>query len=211
MQKIMIAAVVALAGGAQGQNLLGNGGFEAQVNFDGNDSGNWNSFFGGADFQQSESIVPGVSDGPAAEGAQVLQIGTFNTSNTFVGVTQTVPVSGGLDYTFAFQAREIIQNGIFAEYRIEWKDAGGSFIGGQFDLNTNLDAGLSSDFQPFSLTATAPAGAATGTVVIAVQPFGSAAPFEGFIQLDAASFLPAPASAALLGLGGLAAARRRRA
>ncbi|MEL6795878.1 MAG: hypothetical protein AAFO89_03550 [Planctomycetota bacterium] len=211
MQKIMIAGVVALAGGAQGQNLLGNGGFEAQVNFDGNDSGNWNSFFGGADFQQSESIVPGVSDGPAAEGAQVLQIGTFNTSNTFVGVTQTVPVSGGLDYTFAFQAREIVQNGIFAEYRIEWKDAGGSFIGGQFDLNTNLDAGLSSDFQPFSLTATAPAGAATGTVVIAVQTFGSAAPFEGFIQIDDASFIPAPASAALLGLGGLAAARRRRA
>ncbi|MEL7483126.1 MAG: PEP-CTERM sorting domain-containing protein [Planctomycetota bacterium] len=206
MQKIMIATVVAIAGGVQGQNLLSNGGFEVGINYDGNDSGNWNAFFGGADFQQAEVVAE-----TGGSGAQAMQIGTFNTANTFVGITQTVPVSGGSEYTFDFLAREVIQNGIFAEYRIEWKDAGGAFIGGQFDLNTNLDAGLTSSFQPFSLTATAPAGAATGTVVIAVQTFGSAAPFEGFIQIDDASFIPAPATAALMGLGGLAAARRRRA
>lgn len=208
MQKIMIAAVVAVAGGVQGQNLLGNGGFEVGINYDGNDSGNWNAFFGGAEFQQAEVVAE-----TGGSGAQAMQIGTFNTANTFVGITQTAPVTAGTEYVFDFLAREVVQNGIFAEYRIEWKDAGGGFIGGQFDLNTNLDGGLTPTFAPFSLTATAPAGAATGTVVIAVQTFGSAAPFEGFIQIDDASFavVPAPASAALLGLGGLAAARRRRA
>lgn len=206
MQKIMIATMIVAAGSVSAQNLLGNGGFEVGINYDGNDSGNWNAFFGGADFQQAEIVAETSGAGDFA-----MQIGTFNTANTFVGITQTAPVSAGSEYTFSFLAREVVQNGIFAEYRIEWKDAGGNFIGGQFDLNTNLDAGLTSTFAPFSLTATAPAGAATGTVVVAVQTFGSAAPYEGFIQLDEASFIPAPASAALLGLGGLAAARRRRA
>lgn len=208
MKSMMIATMVALAGSAGAQNLLSNGSFESGINYDGNDNGNWNAFFGGADFQQVEVVVP---VDPAADGTQVLQIGTFNTANTFVGTTQTVPVSAGNEYTFSFQAREIIQNGIFAEYRIEWKDAFGAIIGGQFDLNTNLDSVLTTDWAPYSLTATAPAGAATATVVIAVQTFGSAAPYEGFIQIDEASFVPGPASAALLGLAGLAAARRRRA
>ncbi len=192
-----------------GVNLLANGGFEVQVNFDGNAVGNWNSFFGGADFQMSESIIP-VPELPPFEGSQVLQIGTFNTPNTFVGVVQNVGVQEGFEYEFSFQGREIVQNGIFAEYRIEWLDSDNNFIGDQFGLNTAFHGDLTADWQEFSLASMAPTGAATANVVIAVQTFGSAAPFEGFIQIDGATFTPAPGTLALLGLAGLGAARRRR-
>jgi len=208
---IGIAAGVTLAitPVASAQNLLSNAGFEVQVNFDGNDVGNWNSFFGGADFQMSESIVP---VDPPIDGTNVLQIGTFNTPNTFVGVTQRVDVEAGMEYEFAMHAREIVQNGIFAEFRIEWVDGGGAIIGDQFALNTAIHDSLTADFQEFSITAEAPTGAVKGVAVIAVQTFGSAAPFEGFIQIDGTSFtkVPAPGTLALLGFGALGVARRRR-
>ncbi len=208
---IAVASGIALmcATGANAQNLLMNSGFEVQVNFDGNDVGNWNSFFGGADFQMSEQVDP---VGPTIDGDFVLQIGTFNTPNTFVGVTQRVGVAEGMEYEFSMFAREIVQNGIFAEFRIEWVDAGGAIIGDQFGLNTAIHDSLTADFQEFSITAEAPTGAVTAVAVIAVQTFGSAAPYEGFIQIDGTSFskVPAPGTLALLGLGAMGAARRRR-
>ncbi len=205
---IVSGVMLAATTGANAQNLLFNASFENQVNFDGNDVGNWNSFFGGADFQMSEQVL----GPPTVDGDFVLQIGTFNTVNTFVGVTQRVGVEAGMEYEFSMFAREVIQNGIFAEYRIEWVDAGGVIIGDQFGLNTAFHDDLTSDFQEFSLTAEAPTGAVTAVAVIAVQTFGSAAPHEGFIQIDAASFskVPAPGTLALLGLGAMGVARRRR-
>lgn len=207
---IALAAGVLLTAstGAMAQNLLSNAGFEMQVNFDGNDVGNWNSFFGGADFQMSEHVL----GPPTVDGDFVLQIGTFNTANTFVGVTQRVGVDEGMEYEFSIFAREVVQNGINAEFRIEWVDSGGNIIGDQFALNTPIQDLLTADFQEFSISAVAPTGAVNAVAVIAVQTFGAASPFEGFIQIDGTSFskIPAPGTLALLGLGALGAARRRR-
>ena len=207
---IAIASGVLLSAtaGANAQNLLSNAGFEVQVNFDGNDVGNWNSFFGGADFQMSEQVL----GPPTVDGDFVLQIGTFNTENTFVGVTQRVGVEEGMEYEFSIFAREVVQNGINAEFRIEWVDAANNIIGDQFGLNTPIQDLLTSDFEEFSITAEAPTGAVTAVAVIAVATFGTASPYEGFIQIDGTSFtkVPAPGTLALLGLGAMGAARRRR-
>ncbi|MEM1331740.1 MAG: hypothetical protein AAGG07_14420 [Planctomycetota bacterium] len=202
---IFVAAVVAAAGSAQAglANQLANAGFEMAPNYDGNDVGNWAAFFGGADFQQVEIV-----DQPFA-GDFSLQIGTFNTPNTFAGATQRVAVQGGLESTFSFYARSVVANGALYEYRIEWRDAAGDFIGDQFALNTALNA--TTDWEQYGVTAVAPANAEFASVVIAVQTFGGSAPHEGFSQFDNASFtqVPAPAGAALLGLAGFAARRRR--
>ncbi|MEL6329768.1 MAG: hypothetical protein AAFR38_08910 [Planctomycetota bacterium] len=213
MKNMSVLALAAFAGAASGQNLLSNAGFEMALNYDGNSVGNWNAFFGGADFQQAEVVDP-LGSSPAAaptEGALALQIGTFNTSDTFVGVVQNVGgIAAGTEYTFSFDARQVVQNGAFVEFRIEWLDSGGNFVGGQFDLNTGITGSLTDAFQGFSLSAVAPVGAVAANAVIAAQTFGSNAPFEGFFQFDNASFIPAPGAAAAFGLVGLAATRRRR-
>lgn len=204
----VIAAVAGIAAAASGQNLLANFSWENAVNFDGNDVGNWNAFFGGAPFQQVEPVTPQV---PATDGALALQIGTTGQADTFVGVTQTVGgIVAGSDYIFSFDSRTQVDMGANAEFRIEWRDSGGNFIGGQFDLTTPIAA--SSGFESQALVSTAPPGAASATVVIALQTFGGVpAPFEGFWQFDNAFFgIPAPSAAGALAMAGLVAARRRR-
>lgn len=213
MRRAQILAVAVASAAAfpafAGVNLLSNAGFESGLNYDGNSVGNWAAFFGGAEFQMSESITP---VDPPIDGTQVLQIGTFNTPNTFVGVVQRVDIMEGMEYEFSMWAREIVQNGIFAEFRIEWLDASGAFIGDQFALNTPITDLLDVDFQQFSVSGVAPTGAVFANAVVAVQTFGSAAPFEGFIQVDGASLVkvPAPASLMLFGGASLIASRRRR-
>ncbi|MEM7754071.1 MAG: hypothetical protein AAF297_00370 [Planctomycetota bacterium] len=210
------AAFVALAVAgsvASGQNLLSNGSFESALNYDGNAVGNWNAFFGGADFQQAEIVDPlgGLLPTAAPDGVSVLQVITAGTANTFVGVVQNVAASEGLEYEFEFLARSIDPMGAFSEFRIEWLDAGGAFIGGQFDLNNGITDDLTGDFESFSLSAVAPTGAASLNVVIASATFGSPGNTSA-IQIDSASLtvVPTPGAAAVLGLAGLAAVRRRR-
>lgn len=207
---IACAAAAGIVSAASGQNLLMNGSFESALNYDGNDVGNWNAFFGGAPFQMAESITP-LPELPPIDGTQVLQIGTTGQPDTFVGVTQRVAVNGDAEYTFSFYAREIVDMGYNAEFRIEWYDAGGAVIGDQFGLNQDITASLTDSFQLYSMTHMAPTNAAFATAVIAMQTFGGVPdPYEGFVQFDGAAFVPAPSAAAMLGLAGLAGVRRRR-
>jgi hypothetical protein len=212
-KKVCLLATVAFAGSANAQLL--NGSFESPINFDGNSAGNWTAFFsGGADFQMAEPVDPtGDPSFPtsAPDGSLVLQIGTVNAINKFVGVVQNVGgVVAGEEFTLSLEARQIVQDGIDLEFRIEWLDADGGFVGDQFAFNQNITDSLTTDFQVFSLTAVAPTNAVAANIVIAGQTFTSFAPFTGFVQVDAVSFVPAPGVAAAFGVVGLGAARRRR-
>ena len=96
------------------------------------------------------------------------------------------------------------------EYRVEWYDGGNNEVG---RLNTVLNSSLTADYQRFSFTDTAPAGAASARLVLAVQSFfhtGNIA--DTSVAWDDASFntVPAPSACAILALGGLFAGRRRR-
>ena len=228
MKKFALCAAVAaagLAGSVQAQNLLNNGGFEDAVGFDFSDPSNWNAFFGGpaGTFLQAFNTV----GAPAHSGNQALELtiqgvldeadphfdGNLTTGfDAFTGHVQTVTgLTAGTEYEFAIWAASLngaTSNG--AEYRIEWQDAMGAEIS---RTNVEFQADLTSDYQRLSFTDVAPTGATQAALVIAVQSFtndGVAANID--IAIDDASFtaVPTPATAALLGLGGLATARRRR-
>lgn len=215
MNKIAIIALAAFAGAASGQNLLNNGGFEDPLGFDFANPFNWNGFFGAP----AGTILEAFNDTGAAplsgNNALVTTIrgvpGVTNGFDAFTGHVQIVPgLAGGTEYDFSVWARTnpAINNG--AEFRIEWQDAGGAEIS---RFNFEIQDLLTSDYQQFSIVQTAPAGTAQAALVIAVQSFtnnGSQA--NTSVAWDDASFtvVPAPASAALLGLAGLSAVRRRR-
>ncbi|MEM8756709.1 MAG: hypothetical protein AAGF47_02880 [Planctomycetota bacterium] len=218
MKKMMLAAAL-IAGTAQGQNLLNNPSFEGPIVFDGSDLTEWNAFFGGPPGTFLESFNDTGATPLSGANAHVTTIqGDLSAGvdgfNAFTGLAQRVDgLSAGAPYEFSIFARSNgnVTNG--AEFRIEWIDAGGAIIGDQFALNTPIQDALTSDYELFSLTAIAPAGAVAANAVLAVQSFLN----DGFladtsVAWDDASFVlvPSPASAALLGLGGLAAARRRR-
>jgi len=90
------------------------------------------------------------------------------------------------------------------EIRIEWRDSVNDV---EITRTPNLTPTPGAQYEPFSLPAVVPAGADTARVVYAIQSFG-AGPNQ-LVRVDDLSFVPEPASLALLSLGGLAMLRRR--
>lgn len=217
MRNTMIVAGIALAGAASGQNLLNNASFEDALGFDFTDVSNWNGFFGGPEGVFLQAFNDTGAAARTGNNALVLTIQGGSTTpgfDSFTGHTQTVGgIVAGQEYELSMWARSngAIEN--VAEYRIEWRDAGGNIIGDQFGLNTSYEAGLTSEYQRFALSAVAPAGAAQASAVFAVQSFannGVLADISVAIDDAALVLVPSPASIAALGLGGLIATGRRR-
>jgi len=209
-----IAAAIALplamtATGASAQNLFGNASFEEPVT-PSNPTffGVWESF--SADNNQAEGPdVARNSDVMPRTGAQHLELAIDNTANTFAGVFQDAPVTPGTEATFSVYAKALAGSNIGPEMRIEWRDEVG-----EVGRTPNFVPTLTEDYTLVELIEMVPANATTARAVFAVQTFGLPDPAgapTGTIFLDDASFVPEPASLALLGLGGLAALSRRRA
>lgn len=163
-------SLVCCSGSAFAQSPVGNGGFETDIIYDAAPVlGNWAAFFGGP----PSSVLDASRNQTAPNsGSFALHMQVSGDGNAFCGVQQ--PISGiqpGVSYTMRIRARRAgnVNNGV--EYRIEWKDANGAFIGDQFGLNTPIAAQLTDTYQTFSLPATAPAGAAAANLVMAVQSF----------------------------------------
>ncbi|RNC82120.1 MAG: PEP-CTERM sorting domain-containing protein [Phycisphaera sp.] len=217
MRKIAILAVAMTAGVASGQNLLNNAGFEDDLGFDFSNVTNWNGFFGGP----AGTLLEAFNDTGTAprSGARALELTIQGDPNfptdgfgAFTGHVQQIPgISEGAEYNLSIWARSNGNVTNAAELRIEWFDAADNNIGSTGNLE--MQDFLTSEYQQFSIGGVAPAGATRANAVVAVQSFlndGIIADIS--IAVDDAEFVlvPAPASAALLGLGGLVAARRRR-
>lgn len=233
---IKIAAVVAgLAGVATGQNLLGNSGFESPILFDVSaaaNPGQWVAFFGGppgtflqsfndtgtAPFEGNNALLTTIA--PALGSST-------DARNAFTGQQQFVQgiIAGGL-YEFSIYARNngsTLNGG--AEFRIEWTDANGNVLDIDGDgavgfdpddvflLNTDITGQLTDEYQLFTLSGIAPAGAAGLNAVFAIQTFAGSGIADISVAFDAASvtLVPAPGAFAALGAAGLLAGRRRRA
>lgn len=210
-------ALAVVAGSAQadfGPNLLNNPGFEDPLGFDFSNPLNWNGFFGG----QPGTFLQAFNDTGAAprSGANALVTtirgvaGVTDGFNGFTGHVQSVfGVVGGTDYELAVWARTnpSINNG--AEFRVEWRDAGGELA----RTNVEIQTLLTGTYARYSVISTAPAGAVEARIVFAVQSFANNGQLaDTSVAWDDASLrsVPTPAAAGLLGMGILAAARRRR-
>lgn len=225
MQKIMIATMIAFAGSVSAQNLLSNGSFEATDASGGDnpDHADWGSF--------NDPNTQFTSASEAFDGNQSLKtFGPFDFIGGGTGVFQQFPVTSGTAYTgeiYALQqSNDALAGDNFGVFKLEFFNANGEFaLGPNGEVNTPLLGwnvfesnafNASSPLDTWTLLGVggvAPSDAVTGqAVIVQVQLGDGAGNFTGgAIFWDSASVVPAPASAALLGLGGLAAARRRRA
>ncbi len=151
--------------------LASNPSFEDPIGMSGDQApGNWNPFDNGGNTSgTADTTAPltGSTHGVAS---------ILGDENSFAGFVQQVDeIVPGEDYTFSFNARSEGANleGIDAEFRLEFIDANGAFVGGQFDNNEAISP--TDSYAPFMQTRTAPAGAVSLRAVIAVQSFGGGA------------------------------------
>ncbi len=194
---LMIAAIATPA--IAGIELTNNGGFEA------GDTSGWESFptanstFLVTNDANSGSFAAEVFNNDLASGAVVKQ------ANLGIGV-----VNAGDEITVSFAAKgEGAVGGVaFAEFFSEI-DGGGT---SSAEILGGAPLALTSEWQTFTYTVIAGADVSGGVTLQFAAVTGGAPGSVSVLFLDdvSVSVIPAPAGAALLGMGGLVAMRRRR-
>jgi len=204
-EKIALASIVLAASSfAASAGLLGNAGFESDIFGDGPPFvGEWESFsldndqFTGADVAFSSTAM-------ARSGDRSLELG-ISIGNSFAGAFQDVDnLSAGDTWTFGGWHKSIGNPG-GTEIRIEWRDSVNDV---EISRTPNFTPMVGTDWEEFAVTDVVPVGADSARVVYAIQSFGGV--LDQSVFVDDTRFVPAPGALALLGLGGLTAARRRR-
>ncbi len=149
--------------------LVSNPSFEDPIGASGETTpGQWNPFDNGGNTSGTTGTtapLTGSSHGVAS---------ILGDENSFAGFVQQVDnIVPGEDYTFSFNARSEGANlaGIDAEFRIEFLDINGTFLGGQFTNNVDFDP--TDTYGLVTQTRTAPATTVSLRAVIAVQSFGA--------------------------------------
>jgi MYXO-CTERM domain-containing protein len=204
MRKVTLtASVLAIAAGVSvsgaGIELTTNGGFEA------GDTSGWTSFptpnstFNLTNDAASGNFAAEVFNNDPASGAVVKQ------ANLGVGVVNAGDI---VNISFAAKGEGAIGGVAFAEFFSEI-DGGGvssSTLLGGAPLN------LTSEYQTFNFSVAAGFDVSGGVTLqfAAVTGANQGSVIVLFIDDVSVSVIPAPAGMAVLGLGGLAAARRRR-
>ncbi|MEO0482407.1 MAG: hypothetical protein AAF138_02185 [Planctomycetota bacterium] len=215
-----IAALTLVAGAAAAQNLLSNAGFETPDASAGDIPGAPPSW-GGFNDPGTQNTTQQIS----LSGAQSFKtFGPFDFIGGGTGIFQAVPATPGETYTGRVFAQnfsgDAIQGDSFGVFKLEFLDAGGGLVGGTPLLGVNvfesapINASSPQDqWLELGTGGIAPAGTAlVQAVLVQVQLGDGAGNFVGgaIFWDDAFVAVPAPATAAFLGLGGLAAVRRRR-
>lgn len=196
------AIALALTAGAANASFLeltSNGGFEA------GDTSDWLYF----PVPASTFDVTGDSSSGAFAGELVNttsgSAAIIKQANLGIGI-----VTAGQEVTISFDAKGFGANGgvAFAEFFSEIDGGGVS----SSEILSGAPLGLTNDYQTFSFTTFAGPDVSAGITLQIVAVTGANIGSESTIFIDnvSVSVVPTPASAAILGLGGLAAARRRR-
>ncbi len=214
MSLVAIAMLSGIAANAAAQNVLLNSGFEAGS---GADAADWAEIVGGPSGTAGRSSAMPNSgafsaymsfdhiNNPAAGGAyfmeQVLPVGSINPMTQY-------------DLAFAAKADSTNFTGMDTFFQILWLDQDGSNGGGvQGEMLTSLiGLGISDSYQQFSVNGlNVPAGADSLLIRFQISA-GAVDNIANGLYVDDVSLapVPTPASAALLGLGGLLTAHRRR-
>jgi hypothetical protein len=186
-----LAALIASTALAQ----VANPGFESPIAADGPPFvGSWESFSGGAGATSATStLMPRT-------GAQHLDMTISATDNTFAGVFQDIPgMLPGTPVTYSLWHKRVGVLDLDAEVRIEWRNS----VSNTEISRTQLvpTAAITTDYTLFALPDVVPAGVDTARIVYALQTFSGGAANTGTVYVDDVTFIPEPASAALVGLG----------
>jgi MYXO-CTERM domain-containing protein len=203
---IAASATVASAG-----NIVLNAGYEAGS---GADAADWAEIIGGPSGTVGRSTANPFSgdysaymsfdhiNNPAAGGAYFIE------QNQPVG-----SVTAGTDYTLSFYAAVDSTDfvGMDTFVQILWLDQDGSDGGGVRGetLTSLIGLGINDSYQQFSLDLTAAAGADSFLLRFQLSA-GAVSGIANGVYVDDVALTPAPGALALVGLGGLAATRRRR-
>lgn len=208
MMKKMFATMTAAALGLAlvaatpaSANLLVNPGFEtAPFVDDGSGVGKWLPFGGSGIGLPTQSAIDSAMPLSGNNNAHLI---LDDIANNFAGLFQEIAVSAGDVVTASIWHKSLSGATDGSEFRIEWVDSGGGEIS-----RDQITPVPTTAYTQISLTdVVAPAGAVAAKMVYAIQSFGGGASQD--IVLDDASYVPEPASMALLGLGALAMLRRR--
>jgi hypothetical protein len=206
MKKLILVSILLASGAslASAANVFVDPGFEnpGTITFDGAPFlGTWEGFNGGGATAGATTTLP-------RSGASALTLTITATPNTFAGVFQDAAVIAGTEYNFSgFHASTSTPLSLVVEARIEWRNASA-----EVSRTPNSTPVPGTSYTPFSLTATAPAGATFARVVYAVQSFATSPNGNGVVHVDDVSFsaVPEPSSLGLLAVGAMALGRRRR-
>jgi hypothetical protein len=192
-------------------NIIFNSGFE---DGSGADASDWAEIIAGP------SGFAGRSSANPNSGSQSAYMSFDHINNVAAGgayfIEQNQPVGsivGGEDYTLTFSAMVDSTDfvGMDTFVQILWLDQDGSNGGGvQGEMLTSLiGQGINDSYQSFSFDLTAAAGADSFLLRFQLSA-GAVDNIANGVYVDDIALTPTPASAALLGLGGLIATRRRR-
>lgn len=210
----LMAALIAASATAASAGITTNGGFESGV---GADADNWNEIqiFGGSmgAAASAERSMANPLSGDWAMDLSVTGAGDFGPVAEIQQQTLVGSVVGGESYDFSFWATGIAGPGSVAFYEVIWFDGDGSNGGGPQGSATGLNTfALNDTYTQFGQSdLLAPTGADSVLIQIRLVT-GAFDGASGSATIDDVSFsvVPAPASLALLGLGGMCCARRRR-
>jgi hypothetical protein len=160
-----------------GDNLLKNGGFEAENPETPGKPYDWGVF--------TETGVPGVSmlnREFARDGKTSFKLGFEGKADRFMGVAQNVPVTAGQKLKFICYVRNLsLQNASQAVLGLEWKDEAGQEIARDIGEQMGTNNTSTKDWTRFELIATAPAKTMSVTAAVSLQTNGST---DGAILID---------------------------
>lgn len=214
MKNITAIALLAAVATTASANIVLNAGFEAGS---GADAADWAEIFGGPSGTVGRSMAMPHSgsysaymsfdhiNNPAAGGAYFIE------QNQPVGSITALE-----SYDLSFFAKVDSTNfvGMDTFVQILWLDQDGSNGGGVRGetLTSLIGLGINDSYQQFSLNGLVAAEGADSFLLRFQLSAGAVADIANGLYVDDVSLtqVPAPASAALLGLGGLVATRRRR-
>ncbi|MFG0306372.1 MAG: hypothetical protein ACF8Q5_09180 [Phycisphaerales bacterium JB040] len=208
-----LAAMGAFGLSASGQNIILNSGFEAGT---GGDADNWAELGGPSGSTTRDGSMP-----DAGNFAALMQFDHINNPAAgaayFIEQVQGVgSIDNAVNYDLSFRAKVASTDftGMNAFVQILWLDQDGSDGGGvRGEMLTSLiSLGINDSYQTFSFNDMDAADGADSFLLRFQIAAGAVADVANGLYVDNVSLsqVPTPASAALLGLGGLMATRRRR-
>jgi MYXO-CTERM domain-containing protein len=210
---------IASAAGIASADIAVNGGFEAGS---GADANAWTEFAGGASGTVSERAFGAGLSGDY--GLRLVAIGS-PAGGAFAGANQNSIADGGLaslqentSVTLSFSANVDLGPGGVAFYALRILNSSGAIVADTGLQSLGATGGGWQSFTSASLMVPAFGAAPSDAYAAFVEFVVNAGAFDGSqasaridnVQIDA-TLVPAPGAMALLGLGGLAASRRRRA